>query len=47
MTNMPEFVNIENPRQLHEGLDTVGLRAVAAPETVSFRNLLTHKSNHS
>ncbi|MBT8061256.1 MAG: hypothetical protein KJO85_01145 [Gammaproteobacteria bacterium] len=40
---MPEFVDIEDYRRLLEGLDTAVLRAVAAPETVSFGNFLTHK----
>mgnify|MGYP001814984838 CR=1 FL=1 len=44
---MVEIVNDDDFRRLLEGLNTAGQRAVAAPETVSFRNFLTHKSNHS
>ena len=44
---MPGYVINEVFRRLLEGLDTAGLRVVAAPETVSFGNFLTHKSNDS
>ena len=47
MTNTDEMTGGNEFRRLFDGLDTGGQRAAAVPETVFFRNLLTHKSNHS
>jgi hypothetical protein len=47
MTNVAGIASDDDFRRLPGDMDAAGQSPVAAPETVSFGNFLTHKSNHS